>query len=91
MHRLSYFIDLQGSQTRFARLPTTRLLSYFIDLQGSQTHSLTFKRISLLSYFIDLQGSQTTSLALYVALCLVTLLIYKVLKLGVPKVKFISA
>ena len=34
-----------------------------------------------LSYFTDLQGSQTDEFDLITTLCLVTLLIYKVLKL----------
>ena len=34
---LSYFIDLQGSQTCTLRSVKVYSLSYFIDLQGSQT------------------------------------------------------
>ena len=35
--RLSYFTDLQGSQTYMNSYMLLSLLSYFTDLQGSQT------------------------------------------------------
>ena len=56
-------------------------LSYFTDLQGSQTASGLADKISSLSYFTDLQGSQTCTQRLLDWQRLVTLLIYKVLKL----------
>ena len=34
---LSYFTDLQGSQTPMILILSSSLLSYFTDLQGSQT------------------------------------------------------
>ena len=37
MHLLSYFTDLQGSQTIRYILLSQMKLSYFTDLQGSQT------------------------------------------------------
>ena len=55
-------------------------LSYFTDLQGSQTICPAVPRVCSLSYFTDLQGSQTPSRLLSASACLVTLLIYKVLK-----------
>ena len=55
-------------------------LSYFTDLQGSQTTLQDVKLGLKLSYFTDLQGSQTLLYMNCAHLCLVTLLIYKVLK-----------
>ena len=77
---LSYFIDLQGSQTRQSFSCALYRLSYFIDLQGSQT-----------SYCCDVSSSSLVTLLIYKVLkqvidkitrveSLVTLLIYKVLK-----------
>ena len=57
--RLSYFTDLQGSQTYSRCVCNDYILSYFTDLQGSQTSLLLLLRTRLLSYFTDLQGSQT--------------------------------
>ena len=37
LHKLSYFIDLQGSQTSLSASLFGPWLSYFTDLQGSQT------------------------------------------------------
>ena len=37
LNLLSYFTDLQGSQTHSHSHPSEVLLSYFTDLQGSQT------------------------------------------------------
>ena len=34
---LSYFTDLQGSQTKEVKMSYKHPLSYFTDLQGSQT------------------------------------------------------
>ena len=36
-YMLSYFTDLQGSQTSFFAVDVKAWLSYFTDLQGSQT------------------------------------------------------
>ena len=80
MHLLSYFTDLQGSQTISRFYPIMYLLSYFTDLQGSQTNQTTHLQLYTLSYFTDLQGSQTKALQLIILSGLVTLLIYKVLK-----------
>ena len=57
------------------------MLSYFTDLQGSQTNKMHAIMSNMLSYFTDLQGSQTLSSSSSNHLGLVTLLIYKVLKL----------
>ena len=59
---------------------TLSWLSYFTDLQGSQTPIPGWCGFWELSYFTDLQGSQTLQLIFFVISCLVTLLIYKVLK-----------
>ena len=56
------------------------MLSYFTDLQGSQTLLHYQMHRYQLSYFTDLQGSQTKSSSSKNGICLVTLLIYKVLK-----------
>ena len=77
---LSYFTDLQGSQTSTALRITSQQLSYFTDLQGSQTGNAESSLRTLLSYFTDLQGSQTVSSMASQVYRLVTLLIYKVLK-----------
>ena len=81
LDELSYFTDLQGSQTQIFHINYFGVLSYFTDLQGSQTnygnHFICYK----LSYFTDLQGSQTNNTKTIAELRLVTLLIYKVLKL----------
>ena len=78
---LSYFTDLQGSQTPLIRPSVSAELSYFTDLQGSQTRPKTEQRFMRLSYFTDLQGSQTGVNHYKYNTSLVTLLIYKVLKL----------
>ena len=59
--RLSYFTDLQGSQTSPFSLLDEIMLSYFTDLQGSQTHLRIENYMLKLSYFTDLQGSQTVA------------------------------
>ena len=56
-------------------------LSYFTDLQGSQTSANAYRTSPRLSYFTDLQGSQTGKPDVGSYISLVTLLIYKVLKL----------
>ena len=56
---LSYFTDLQGSQTEEVASEICDQLSYFTDLQGSQTIKRKNRCWSMLSYFTDLQGSQT--------------------------------
>ena len=61
MYLLSYFTDLQGSQTSANRCCFIVKLSYFTDLQGSQTNYYRIYWKSMLSYFTDLQGSQTLS------------------------------
>ena len=38
---LSYFTDLQGSQTKAPKVCWMSTLSYFTDLQGSQTVKIT--------------------------------------------------
>ena len=58
---LSYFTDLQGSQTRSSSRCFTASLSYFTDLQGSQTVDASTGSLISLSYFTDLQGSQTSN------------------------------
>ena len=58
---LSYFTDLQGSQTLLRNRKLTYSLSYFTDLQGSQTRVISLLNPVRLSYFTDLQGSQTSS------------------------------
>ena len=78
--KLSYFTDLQGSQTLESFIRAERSLSYFTDLQGSQTLVLNLNGVRQLSYFTDLQGSQTCNVIERARWCLVTLLIYKVLK-----------
>ena len=77
---LSYFTDLQGSQTLASDISQKFLLSYFTDLQGSQTGENGNNSFVVLSYFTDLQGSQTMSSPTCLNRGLVTLLIYKVLK-----------
>ena len=80
-HGLSYFTDLQGSQTRRGYSRFRNELSYFTDLQGSQTYpssiSLNKCLVTLLIYKVLKQPCNSD----YTAACLVTLLIYKVLKL----------
>ena len=58
----------------------SKLFSYFTDLQGSQTGLEVLKNEVKFSYFTDLQGSQTRKRNRLLFICLVTLLIYKVLK-----------
>ena len=77
---LSYFTDLQGSQTNSDGSRVDKGLSYFTDLQGSQTFQLLWFLFLKLSYFTDLQGSQTIFCWSGEGNSLVTLLIYKVLK-----------
>ena len=77
---LSYFTDLQGSQTDSTSIYARSLLSYFTDLQGSQTRrdkrSTSNGLVTLLIYKVLKQ----TPSAFARETCLVTLLIYKVLK-----------
>ena len=56
--------------------------SYFTNLQGSQTPCDRHPQRYQFSYFTNLQGSQTPPLLIAKLLGLVTLLIYKVLKLA---------
>ena len=76
----SYFTDLQGSQTVIAVSESPPPFSYFTDLQGSQTDAKEIFHYGKFSYFTDLQGSQTVVAFRCSFFCLVTLLIYKVLK-----------
>ena len=77
---LSYFTDLQGSQTSVLSTLWTFSLSYFTDLQGSQTILVTMYSIiylvTLLIYKVLKQGAWSD----FCNWDLVTLLIYKVLK-----------
>ena len=89
--RLSYFTDLQGSQTGNVIKNKSIKLSYFTDLQGSQTSKHHFSIGLLLSYFTDLQGSQTIAQWQEQRRGLVTLLIYKVLKRAVVTTDLMNA
>ena len=68
---LSYFTDLQGSQTILPPCRTKTRLSYFTDLQGSQTKMGVDEENTSLSYFTDLQGSQTIC-TIYISLYLLS-------------------
>ena len=77
---LSYFTDLQGSQTPTVASDTDSLLSYFTDLQGSQTIPC---RMNIKKGLVTLLIYKVLKHLLWHQIqiaCLVTLLIYKVLK-----------
>ena len=77
---LSYFTDLQGSQTfRLTFFPFLQL-SYFTDLQGSQTLNLSSNFLKSLVTLLIYKVLKPCADILRMSVSLVTLLIYKVLK-----------
>ena len=79
----NYSTDLQGSQTILSKKSDFIQFNYSTDLQGSQTLFHYSNIYFLFNYSTDLQGSQTSKFHFSSFFCLTTLLIYKVLKLGV--------